>query len=283
MDWFGTRWWQDHTALAVHLATVVVMCVVRDPFDSHVVPAAMLATMQGTAILWHAMYVVAYRKHAFNDTQNQYKWVEYAMSATAGSVSVLAAGGADTATMIGLAVAAMLQQLGGLKIDMLRHPPSLVQPLSPETCSAGGWREKKGGWQLPVWFVFAAAAQAVEFYFVGVGDAPVLLKVVYMIAWGAFGVHAGLRLLSLRGPVNTVRWPRYSDPRWVESVYSCLGWAAKLVVFATEWAYLNGADLVQGPTAALLALHAVLLFFVVVAVCRWGPHSSGGGSTAARF
>jgi len=266
----------DVVALVMHFGTFFVMGFVTDPFVADPVPAVLLAAMQGTAFVWHAWYVAAhygswpFKEPFFNGVQNQYKWYEYMMSATAGSTAVLTASGTDTMTVVSLAIGAVLQQLGGRTIDMLRAGTQLRQHV-PVRCNETGWRDMPKASSLSLWFLFASATQIIEFYFVSVGDAPAVLKVVYIIAWGSFGVHAGLRLWSLRGPRDTTRWPRYSEPQWVEAVYSCLGWTAKIAVFTAEWAYLNGLNLTRldRPLLGIVAVELVLAANVAW-VCRTG-------------
>ena len=66
--------------------------------------------------------------------------------------------------------------------------------------------------------------------------------------WSLFGVHAGLRLLA-----QTDLYPQwlpgdtaYADIDWVEAMYACLSWTAKLYVFWTSFAYVYDASQPDG-------------------------------------
>lgn len=57
--------------------------------------------------------------------------------------------------------------------------------------------------------------------------------------------------------------------QWVEAVYSCLGWTAKIAVFTAEWAYLNGEDLthLEGALGWVLVVELILAANVAL-VCQ---------------
>ena len=70
----------------------------------------------------------------------------------------------------------------------------------------------------------------------------------YVIGWSLFGVHCILHasvtaqgLLDQNTAMSSIDFiiNRYNNRDWVESVYSCLGWAAKISVFITEYSYLQ--------------------------------------------
>ena len=237
----SARFANDAVALGVHLGTVAIMAVYSTPFETNRVPAYGLAVMQGTAIVFHIFYVVChiagYGSDSFNDVQNQFKWFEYAVSATAGTVAVLSAEYVDYEVVIPLAAAAVLQQLLGTALDPQdgQDPARLRQPVWPRTVDGN---VRAGDWWYSYYLPFVAACilQGTEFYYVIDRGGPTTLKLTYIIAWSSFGIHAWLRLQALR-------WSRggaYQNARWVEAVYSCLGWVAKVAVFAVEWAHFAG-------------------------------------------
>ena len=92
-----------------------------------------------------------------------------------------------------------------------------------------------------VWISIASILQLGEFVLVGwVGKPPSALLAVYTVGWALFGVHCTFHS-AFTGP-NTEKLTgfavRYRSRRWVEAIYSCLGWAAKIGVVATELEHL---------------------------------------------
>lgn len=72
------------------------------------------------------------------------------------------------------------------------------------------------------------------------GGPPLGVGLPYTVMWSLFGVHAGFRLMA-----QLDRFPSalagvkeaYLDVDWVEAMYACLSWTAKLYVFWTSFAY----------------------------------------------
>lgn len=252
----------DVFALALHVATLGIIATYSDPFQTAYTPAVALTVMQGTATLFHVAYLVFHRRGIlrvpFDNVQNQFKWIEFAISATAGTVAVLCVESVEYELVIPLAAGAVFQQLLGLNLDPQGEddPNKLLQPIervvvSPRMTAADWW------WKIYLQYIAACIVQLVEFYWVIDRGGPLILKVTYIIAWSSFGIHAGLRLAALR----KVGWQRYANPQWVETVYSCLGWTAKIAVFSVEWAHLNG---VRESQLNLFALLDVVLAMAVV-------------------
>ena len=99
----------------------------------------------------------------------------------------------------------------------------------------------------------ASALQVGEFLIVSfAGDPPFTVFLSYVVGWSLFGVHCSLHAavtaLVYEAPQTTdgctsYLTTRYANRDWVESIYSCLGWGAKITVFATEYIYLkNGRE-----------------------------------------
>jgi hypothetical protein len=250
------RKFHDTFALVLHAATVVVMIADRAVFDAHPTPAAALAVMQGGALVFHAFYLYLHAYHDFGDYQNQHKWIEYALTATAGTVAALTV--TDThsqTTVVGLAIAACAQQAVGWQYDNVTPTDDLEQ----DTESAFPWvtavpfvATRSG--RTIVLFGFAFAVQIVEFTYVATAGGPTILVINYVFGWGLFGLHAALRQRELYRHFSD----RYKSAVWVETIYSCLGWSSKILVFGTEWAYLSGNS--------ELAVNLVGSFLLVVAI-----------------
>ena len=102
----------------------------------------------------------------------------------------------------------------------------------------------------------ASCLQVGEFVIVSyAGSPPFEVFVSYVVGWSLFGVHCIIQAnvvsqLALdaasvsgtgrvRSSIVQFFLTRYRDRNWVEAVYSCLGWAAKLAVFSTEYVYLK--------------------------------------------
>lgn len=253
---FSLRAYHDGIAVDVHVITIVVMALVDSPFRTHPVPAVALSVMQGSSVLFHLYYAYRHlRAYAglgppFDNVHNQYKWIEYAVSATAGTVAVLSVEYVDLSVVIPVAAAAVLQQMGGMLLDY-QPPNGLKQEVLTRV-------RGNGLYAIVVPFLGAWVLQLTEFYFAIDRGGPAVLKVSYIFFWSLFGVHCGLALYGYgrRG------WSRYNDPVWVETMYSCLGWAAKVAVFAVEWAYLSG---VQTSMLSMFIVMHVFLVSVIIA------------------
>jgi len=170
--------------------------------------------------------------------QNKLKWLEYGISATAGAVAVIYANDSPSAGYLaGLIIMSALQQYCGSIIDRKLQNAQNGEPPNFLYVS--------------LLITFASCLQVAEFVIVSyVGSPPFAVFVSYVIGWSLFGVHcvihanviSQLELASDQqnfGRVSRFFLNRYGDRNWVEAVYSCLGWAAKLAVFSTEYVYLK--------------------------------------------
>lgn len=234
------RYGHDALAALLHALTVAVMIHDKSVFDRHPTPAAALAVMQGGALVFHLFYLYLHHYHAFGAYQNQHKWVEYALTATAGTVAALTVTDThESNVVIGLAIAACAQQLVGWSYDQLDANDDLAQDIASRFpwVKANVFNRKRSGRTILA-FGFAFAVQIVEFTYVATAGGPTILVINYVFGWGLFGVHAALRQLALYHVIAG----RYANAVWVETLYSCLGWSSKILVFSTEWAYLSGAS-----------------------------------------
>lgn len=254
VDWFVYPRFHDIFGAVVHAATLVVVLTSesrRDSFlgDNSVGPILLLF-QEAVALVAHACYVVLrFREKLSDDKRNPYKWIEYSVSATAGTIAALTLAG-DTPEWYWVTFVALTgagQQFIGYQIDVDTSKRYLID----EVIAAS--------------FILAAGLQVGEFIVVWAHDRPpygVLLP--YVVMWSLFGVHAGLRLLALTNDGRFVKW---KSTRWVEAGYSCLSWMAKLVVFWTAYASRCCADSVVNHVASW---SAVVVFVVIVAFLTIG-------------
>ena len=208
--------------------------------------------MQTVSFLFHLLYVLMYYKRNNTDNeetsallqlvfpQNKLKWLEYGISATAGAVAVIYANGSPSAGYLaGLIIMSALQQYCGSIIDS-----ALQKAQDPEIMFTPNFL------RVSLLITFASCLQVAEFVIVSyVGSPPFAVFISYVIGWSLFGVHCVIHAsvtsqLALSdnadiGRVSGFFLVRYGNRDWVEAVYSCLGWAAKIAVFSTEYVYLK--------------------------------------------
>lgn len=182
--------------------------------------------MQGVAIAFH-VYYCAFLYRSVQAGANRLKWAEYGLSATLGTLAVATSGAASTAAIAALIAAGTTQQLIGSVIDR---------------------NVDQRPWKL--WWA-AAALQALEFAIIGTTRPDPRLFAAYLVGWSLFGVHCGLHIALCDRPP-------YSNREWVEAVYSCLGWSAKLAVVLTEVAVLDGGDVDTVLATVLIAMAIAL-------------------------
>lgn len=180
-------------------------------------PFTALLWMQGITIVFHLVYLSKY-PDAF-DKINGLKWAEYGLSATLGAVAVMMSGDSPDEWLVVLILLSSIQQSLGYLIDT--------------NITSSGAR---------LGIVLASLMQLAEFTIVAViAGPPPGLMAVYVVWWSLFGVHCGLHASFVSAPGGKFVGglsERYSKRAWVEAIYSCLGWAAKLAVVVTETSYL---------------------------------------------
>lgn len=163
--------------------------------------------------LWHAqLEFIAVRAGKASGKRNSMKWLEYAISATLGTLAVLYAreGNEDWWWVLLLCSTCASQQLIGYTLD---------QPN----------QSKKNQWAN---FFIAWLLQICEFLVIVFADdnvssteARYSLRVVYIIAWSLFGVLAFIDLLQDADTRFSASW---NDT--IEAMYACLSWTSKLSV-----------------------------------------------------
>ena len=227
------RKFHDTFALVVHSLSLVWMATLVDNVGGDKAGAFFaLAFMQSVTIFFHAIYVGRYSSYGL-DSPNYLKWGEYGISATAGAAAVLLSAGlagdqfwAPASELwhwlVPLVILSTVQQTWGYLID--RNIETKTQQL-----------------QTQLLIVAASVFQLAEFVIVQVaGKPPLPLMVVYTVGWSFFGFHCALHAAYRFSGSDGLAGKRYNNRAWVEAIYSCLGWSAKLGVVITELQYLTG-------------------------------------------
>lgn len=268
----------DGIAVAVHASLLLLFATtlpaIREPWQW------MLVTIEVVSLVFHiGLAVVWWRAPArLVGHTNWYKWIEYAITATLGT---LATGFASEHQPDNVGVVVLLlvllgvgQQFSGIVIDFPDH------------------REYR--W---VTIAFAFAAQAAEFVVVAYlrgWDVVSGAYWTYVVMWSMFGVVCVLRSIAVdaagaagaAGPAagGGFRWAlQYHFFRALgatadaaaaadatdlsEACYSCLGWVAK---FAVAVAIYYEEFVAEGSDAAADALpYALVVTILVVGVALW--------------
>lgn len=268
----NARQFHDVFATLVHFISLWFFIEAFQKFASPAVTA--LFVMQSVSFLFHASYVYLYFfSSAFYQSllqpQNKIKWVEYGISATAGAVAIIYSNETPSIQfLIALILMSTFQQYLGSVIDrrlQFYQPPTTESP---------------NFFLIYILILFASALQIAEFLIVSfAGSPPFTLFLSYVIGWSLFGIHCGIHAavlsqLSVRTNQNVPNnfsylFLRYSNRDWVESIYSCLGWGAKITVFATEYVYLkndrSGSDELDhvAISVGVLSLVGLLITFML--------------------
>jgi hypothetical protein len=245
--WLELRQVVDPLASAVHLVLLIVICASNPGSDRWGSAAGVaLILMQVVAIWAHLFYWInltdsepplAWMKMLFwrlgtagalQNTRNLYKWLEYAVSATLGTVAVfLSSGDQPTNTLLLLVTLSATIQTVGYSLDQVGD-------------HAGGKRGPgKSSWSEIVQWASAAAGQIVDFIVVigavcdhwsDDGDRAVHL-VPYIVGWALFGFWNLWVLIRHR--------PGEDDDDYVEFWYSVFSLVAKAAVFGSTGFYLG--------------------------------------------
>lgn len=235
--------------------TIIVIGALWHTFDASNATAARLGLIMAIEVIsfiFHVWVVLGWRRtdswpvlatyfHKFktraandsSDHWNWYKWVEYALTATMGTISVglKAQSTVEHSKLVGftilIALGGIAQQYSGYVIDNPDNFPN--------------WTANR----FSIW-VLGAAWQTAEFVLVTASwglkvSASSALFVVYACMWSVFGVIAFFRVLNLEAKATT-GVAAYFTLDNTETLYSAFGWMAKLAVAATTLADINGVE-----------------------------------------
>ncbi|MBN19640.1 MAG: hypothetical protein CL678_00020 [Bdellovibrionaceae bacterium] len=225
----------DLFAAFAHFVLLITICSINAGADWGSGAGVSLIMMQIVAIFAHLFY--AYKlirdESTWRRERNVYKWVEYAISATLGTVSVFLSAESDP----NRSLLALLITLS-ITIQTVGYSLDLVRPERTETILTFEYLTKA---ELVQW-LSAAVGQAADF---GVVGAAVYARddwsdtqkdwhfVPYIIGWSSFGI---LNLFVL------IWYPRTSsksdENETIELWYSILSLLAKAFVFGSTGYYL---------------------------------------------
>ncbi len=254
--WVWTRVTHDAVGLAAHVATMGILGGAASAGYIGSTTGRLVLAQEAVAAVAHVWYVLLHYRHygamfgqrppgytppAWFYPINQVKWLEYAASATLGTVATLYTAPIPAYVVAFVTLAAVAQQAVGYQID--RPAAAAV--------AAGAW----------VAFASAVLLQVGEFMVVGaVVESPYVVA-TYTTMWSSFGVHAGLRLYARATGSWETRW--LSDD-WSEAIYSCLSWTAKIAVVAATWADADAPG-DQGVVAAVVATAVGVVLWMTAA------------------
>lgn len=244
--WLELRRVVDPLASAVHTVLLISICASNPGSDRWGSAAGVaLILMQVVAIWAHLFYWINLMPQpptseiiqflfarldgdgALQNRRNLYKWLEYAVSATLGTVAVfLSSGDQPTNTLLLLVTLSATIQTVGYSLDQVEDHGSGAR--------GGAW-----SWPELVQWASAAAGQIVDFIVVAGavydhwpdgGDRAVHL-VPYIAGWSLFGLWNLWVLVRHR--------PRDGDDDCVEFWYSVFSLVAKAAVFGSTGFYLG--------------------------------------------
>ena len=232
-----SRFALDAFAAFAHFVLLIVICSVNSGGDWGGGAGISLIMMQIVAIFAHIFY--AYKlydaKNTWDSERNLYKWVEYAVSATLGTVSVfLSADTEPNGSLLALLITLSITiQTVGYSLDLPR------QGEQPESTGLTGYLTKP---EFVQW-LSAAVGQAADF---GVVGAAVYGRedwseyqqnwhfLPYVLGWSSFG------LLNLFVLIKYERRNLEDDSNTnIEFTYSVLSLLAKGFVFGSTGIFLS--------------------------------------------
>ncbi len=234
----SARFFNDVLALLLHIICVVVLSVLWNQ-ETILKPIALgfFLTQEVVAVIFHCFYLIKYKfSKGLVVLQgidqgvwwNKYKWIEYGLSATAGTIGTFFAGvepkspdKESYALVVVLLALGFAQQQIGYVID---HPTGLAF----ET-------ESKKDPSITTKFILFCIAfifQVIENAIVISQHPPNFILPIYIVMWALFGIHAGFRLVAMYSPAPSYFLSPWTRLAWTELVYSYLGWTAKIAVIA---------------------------------------------------
>ena len=251
------RFRHDVIALILHIIASVLIAVFWSQSSTvkNSVAISAFLLQEVVAVVAHLYYLAQYRKQKTATWWNSYKWYEYGVSATAGTIGTFYAGMStdrpdvsQTIRLVALLALGFCQQRIGLILD--------VPPLHGSFSNTS----------MPVKYILFALAfgfQIIEYSIVIHQQPPYFILFVYIFMWALFGIHAGFRLVAISLPTPSSLLRPWTDEYWTELVYSYLGWTAKIsvIVVAIPDAL---TDLSSAATNGMYAVMAGVIVFTTV-------------------
>lgn len=224
----------DLFACFAHTVLLIAICAENSTADWGSAAGLCLIFMQLVAIGAHAFYFKLLHEaySNFDKMRNPYKWLEYAISATLGTLSVFLSAsegaGVDTNTLVLLITLSVTIQTVGYTLDKVSNKEAV-------------WLGEASSVELLQWSS-AAVGQSADFYVVysavyGRSDWDIITQnwhyIPYVLGWSAFGVWNLWVLL-------TVEQKEDNDKNiTIELVYSVLSLIAKAFVFGSTGHFLD--------------------------------------------
>jgi hypothetical protein len=224
----------DLFACFAHTVLLVAICSENSTADWGSAAGLCLIFMQLVAIGAHAFYFKLLHEEGsdFEKKRNPYKWLEYAISATLGTLSVFLSASegreVNTNTLVLLITLSVTIQTVGYTLDKVGN-------------NEAAWLGEGSPVELLQWSS-AAVGQSADFYVVysavyGRSDWDITTQnwhyIPYVLGWSAFGVWNLWVLL-------TVEQKKVSDKNvTIELVYSILSLIAKAFVFGSTGHFLD--------------------------------------------
>lgn len=243
-EWQRRRELVDRGASAVHTVLLIVICAVNSGADRWGSAAGVsLILMQVVAIWAHLFYWINLTETArapwmqmlfwklddaetLRNRRNLYKWLEYAVSATLGTVAVfLSSGDQPTNTLLLLITLSATIQTVGYTLDQVDKTSGSLWPEIVQ------WLSALSGQVVD----FIVVGSAVSEHWSGSSAEHMAARaahiVPYVLGWTAFGVWA-LWVLFKYAPGD-------GNDDFVEFWYSLLSLVAKAAVFGSTGFYLG--------------------------------------------
>jgi hypothetical protein len=283
-----TRQVHDEIALGVHLVMAIVIAVYVIGGRDDVYEQTRLGLILGVELfsfVFHAWVVAGWRHksthkymHKFwkttgaeYDHWNWFKWYEYAVTATMGTIAVGIKSAhrvpSDSIALLCtvLAIGGVAQQITGYYIDKPDKLPS-------DTKAANLTNDQKRG----LLWLSAVGWQIAEFFIVGSDwglrvSAQSSLFIVYVVMWSSFGVIAALRSMHMANFYVASAF----DVNVSETLYSAFGWMAKLAVSATT---LTDIVCTSNRQTFAVGIAFAVVLPVLVMIFTIGAHRSKPGS-----
>jgi hypothetical protein len=248
----------DTVVVLGHLAAVLGVYIGDSDFLSTTAGGVILA-LECVTILFHLAYVISYlRTEALQSEWQHYKWLEYAISATLGSIAVAYIAGDNTeipTNVITLLVAAgVAQQVQGYQLEKATDEDVSVPTLFG--------------------FLSAFLLQIGEFVVVGTiindstgtGQTEWIVFAGYVVGYTLFGLIMAV-----------VLWGKPSKAH-MEKLYSYAGLFSKLAVFIGDYAAYKHSE--EGATAVLVIM--CLAFVAILRSALYAPTEAEATSAQYR-
>lgn len=235
----------DAFACVFHTALLIGICSSNSGADWGSPAGLCLIFMQLVAIGAHALYYMTLRNRVgWNEERNLYKWTEYAVSATLGTIAVFLSASdsenVNTNTLVLLITLSVTIQTVGYSLDMVEDNRDEAKIVLQLPLLKFKYQTEASYVELVQW-ASAAAGQGADFFVVystvyGRDDWGQTEKdwhfLPYVLGWSSFGILNLVVLLKFR--------PDQGDNNeTIELLYSIFSILAKAFVFGSTGYFLD--------------------------------------------